>query len=271
MRRLKLLTGLSTVAFTGALALGACGGDGEGEGANTRSAPADQSGEGEGEGQGSEAEGEGAKSAVADKAAYLSQLMILRGHLKAGALLYAAGESGLAAAHMKHPHDELYVTLKPAMEAFGATGLDAELTGMSAAVEGGMPADAVDGAFRSVEAAARRAEAAAAPAIKDKLLASALTLRQAGVEFDEGVKDGAIVNAKEYQDAYGFIVAVVEMLGTVEGANPAEKDAVELARDQAALALGATPGVLPSAPLAGLSSAVYSAAARIEIAALGLE
>ena len=51
-RRLKLLTGLSTIALTGALALSACGGEGEGAapGAEGEGAGAVQHGEAEGEG-----------------------------------------------------------------------------------------------------------------------------------------------------------------------------------------------------------------------------
>ncbi len=269
MRRLKLVTGLSAIAL-GAASLGGCG-EGEGESAaKAQKGATAPSGEGEGgEGEGSEGEGEGAATAT-DKASYLSQLMMLRGHLKAGGLLYASGDSTLAAAHMKHPHDELYASLKPAMESFGAQSFDGQLTAMASAVEGGQPSDAVDRTFASVREAVESASAASAPTIKDTLLAAALTLRQAGAEFDAGVEGGAIVNAKEYQDAYGFVATVVEILGTIEGAGPAEKEAVALAREQAALALAALPSIAPEAPL-GYASTLYGAAARVEITAMALE
>jgi hypothetical protein len=278
-RRLKLLTGLSALALSGALAASGCGGksgegEGEGEGAEgARAHHAAQTGEGEGKGQGqagAEGEGEGAAAAAGDVASFVSQMTILRGHLKAGVALYAAGDPGAARVHMKHPHDELYVSLRPMFAAFGAPAPDAELNALAAAVEGGAALGEVEDKLARVSAAVDRAIAAAKPSVRDRLLAAAATLRTAGEEFDFAVKDGALVNAKEYQDAYGFLTTVVEQLGGVEGATPAEKDAVALAREQAAVALSAAPSAAPPAQVESQSSTIYGAAARVEIAALGL-
>lgn len=267
-RRLKLLAGLSTLAASGALALSGCGGGGsegegaEGEGEGAQSAVATPAGEGEG--------GEGANAVAADKAEFIAQLMILRGHLKAGVVLYEAGDAGAAKAHMKHPHDEVYARLSPMFAAFGAQSVDAELEALAAAVESGAAANDVAEKFARISAAVARAIETSAPALQDRLLAASRTLRQAAVEFDEGVKDGVIVDAKEYQDAYGFTATVVEALAGVEGAGPAEKDAVAVARDQAALALAVTPTALSPQSVDGAAATIFGAAARIEIAALGL-
>lgn len=267
-RRLKLLSGLSTLAFSGALALTACGGKGEGEGAegeDTRSVLAGAQGEG------GTSESEVALVAGADKSVYLSQLMILRGHLKAGTMLYAAGEGSLAAAHMKHPHDEIFMTLQPMLTAYGATGLDSAVEALAASVADGMPVEKSEEAFAGVRNAVSDASASATPTLTESLLAASLTLRQAGLEFDEGVKNGVVVNLKEYQDAYGFIATVVEILATVEGDTEAEKAAVAAAREQAAIAFSAAPSVMPAAGVSAGSSPIYGAAARIELAALALD
>lgn len=276
MRRLKLLTSLSTLALAGAFALSGCGGkSGEGEGAEGEGAEgaaksvAAPSGEGEGAAS-SEGEGEGATGA-ADKPAYLAQLMMLEGHLKAGAALYAAGEGSQAAVHMKHPHDELYMTLAPMLTAWGARDISSELNALTSAVESGMPVSAVEEAFVSLRSAATRAADASKPTLKETLLAAAKTLRQAADEYNEGVEDGKVVNAKEYQDAYGFTGVVVERLAAVEGANEAEKAAVAVSREQAALALAIVPAVTPPAKPEGKASTIYGAATRMELAALGLD
>lgn len=276
-RRLKLLSGLSTLAAAGALALGGCG-KGEGEGAegegaegevaahsaahSASSAPVPGKGEGEG------AEGEGG-AVAADKPGYLASLMMLRGHLKAGAALYAAGSSTEAAVHMKHPHDEIYASLAPVMASYGAEDFSDALTALSDNVLAGAALDKVEEAHAGLRAAVNAASAAARPTLKDTLLAAARTLAEAGAEYDIGVKDGALVNAKEYQDAYGFIATVVEALGAVEGSSEQEKTAVAVAREQAALALAVAPGAIPPATL-GRSTAIHGAAARIELAALAL-
>jgi hypothetical protein len=278
-RRLKLLVQLSTLAVAGAAALSACGGEGEGEGAEgegsegAKSSLSAPSAEGEG-GGGSGGEGEGATASATDatdKPAYLSRLMMLHGHLKAGTALYAAGESSQAAVHMKHPHDELYMTLAPMMKAWGARDISPELNDLAQRVEGGMPVAGVEEAFASLRGAAARAAQASKPVLKETLLAAALTLRQAAAEYEEGVQDGAVVNPKEYQDAYGFVAVVVETLGGVEGADEAEKTAVAVAREQAALALAVAPTVAPPAKPEGKASTIYAAATRIELAALGLD
>lgn len=274
MRSLKLLTSLSTLALAGALTLSGCGGkNGEGEGAEGEGAEgaaksvAAPAGEGA---AGAEGEGEGAAMAT-DKASYLAQIMMLEGHLKAGAALYAAGEGSQAAVHMKHPHDEIYATLAPMLTAWGARDISPELNALASTVESGMPVSAVEEAFISLRSAATQAAEASRPTLKETLLAAARTLRQAADEYNEGVKDGKVVNAKEYQDAYGFTGVVVERLASVEGANEAEKAAVAVSREQAALALAIVPTVSPPARPGGKASTIYGAATRIELAALGLD
>jgi len=274
---MKLLTSLSTLAAAGALTLAGCGGkNGEGEGAEGEGADgaaksvAAPAGEGEGAAS-AEGEGEGGIPGATDKPAYLAQLMMLEGHLKAGTALYAAGEGSQAAVHMKHPHDELYMTLAPMLTAWGARDISPELHALASAVEGGMPVTAVEEAFTGLRAAATRAAETSKPNIKETLLAAAKTLRQAADEYNEGVKEGKVVNPKEYQDAYGFIGVVVERLTALEGASEVEKSAVAVARGQAALCLAVAPTVTPPAKPEGKASTIYGAATRIELAALGLD
>lgn len=271
-RKLKLFAGLSAFAAAGALTMSGCGdggseggeGGGEGEGAaSSRSASPGSSAIG-GEGD------EGAKAQLADRAEFIAQLMILRGHLKAGVMLYEAGDAGAAQKHMKHPHDELYASLAPMFATYRAESVDKELSDLAAAVEGGAPANDVEAKFAKLSAAASRAIEASAPTLKDRLLAASRALRQAGAEFDEGVKDGAVVDAKEYQDAYGFTATVVEMLAGVDGADQAEKEAVAIAREQASLAFAVAPTPIAPQQVAARSATIFGAAARIELAALGL-
>ncbi|MEQ1931448.1 MAG: hypothetical protein ABL957_13095, partial [Parvularculaceae bacterium] len=176
-----------------------------------------------------------------------------------------------AAVHMKHPHDELYMTLKPMIASYGARDIESELSAMAASVEGGLPVEKVEEALANVRAAAGLAADAAAPSLKETLLAAALTLRQAAAEYSEGVSDGAVVNLKEYQDAYGFMTTVVETLAAVEGETEQEKAAVAVSREQAALSLAAAPTVTPPRKLDGKASTIHGAAARVELAALALD
>lgn len=271
-RRLKLLTGLSALAATSALALTGCG---EGEGAEgvghsgnlgDANLPGGESESGEGEGGGSE----GAGRASTDKAAFLSGLLMIEGHLHAGTSLYRSGDRAMAATHMKHPRDEVYAGLEPAFAHFDANGFATELTVLAARAADQASNESVLEAFRTVQAAAANAGAATAPSVKDRLMAAALTLTTAGEEFDIGVKDGAIVNAHEYQDAFGFMTATLAMIDQIETASDEERGAVAIARAETVKALSAAPSAAAPATVTTSSEVIYGAAARIDIAARGL-
>lgn len=276
-RRLKLLTGLSTLALTGALALAGCSGEGEAEGgenAGDAAAPATAAAEGEGEGHGEgegQSEGEGGAAAGAgdpatDDVEYMRRLGLVRGHLAAFAELYRAGEFGAAGTHVKHPESELYAGLVPAFEARGKPGFADELEALVAAAQA---RENVEEEYAAVGAAID-ANAPVAP-LSDKLLAVAAMAKTAGDEFGIGVEDdGTISNAHEYQDAYGFLVAGREILSAQDTNDVEESEAIALAHEQLDLALNAFSG-LTVERTEGKASTIYGAAARIEIAGLGLQ
>lgn len=265
-RRLKLFSGLSTVALTSALTLGACGGEGEGgEGVSAEGVKSFVSGQAEG------AEGEGADMPGEGKTIYMAQLFMIEGHLQAGVWLYEAGEAQMALSHMKHPQSELYADMVPVFDTFSTKGFAGELTALANAVKAGDPKDSVVAKLGKVDAEVTRAMGAAAPAVKDVLLAVVLVLRIAGEEFDAGIaSDGAVENLHEYQDAYGFINASLKRLADLDGKTADENAAIAKAREQTAIALTAAPTPLPGETVKTKSATIYGAASRIEISALGL-
>ncbi len=274
-RRLKLLTNLSAIAMTGAAALSACGGEGEGDG-KAQNSPASahhgeaEGGEAEGAEAGGEAEGAGLADVATDKAAFLSGLQIVHGHLKAGVELYAGGDRTLGPQHLRHPQAEILTSLAPAFAAHGASSIEPAIDALAAAGEAGAePAE-----IRRLESAALAAIAAAGdaakPSLKDRLIAVSKTLSVAGDEYSIAVKDGAVQNLHEYHDAYGFIAVAIADVKTLKGGDDAEEQAIATALDQAMIAATAAPAVAP--PAGGLlaASVIYGAAARIEIAARSL-
>ena len=278
-RRLKLLTGLSTIALTGALALSGCAG-GEGEGAaagdSAEGAPTAHHGEGEGEGApaplsaGGEAEGAALVDVAHDKSAFLSALQIVRGHLRAGDELYAVGDREMGAQHLRHPQAEILTTLAPAFASYGAANFEPAIDTLATAAEAGAPPAEISSrhteAVREIDAAAQ----ATGASLKELLLAVARTLTVAGDEYSVGVVDGAIANLHEYHDAYGFIATAQDDLQAMTGADDAQKSAIAGAIEQVKTAATAAPRVTP--PSEGLlpASVIYGAAARVEIIARGL-
>ncbi len=297
-RRHKLLTGLSTLTIASALALSAWAegegesegkegegdptavseGEGEGEGKNKGEGEGEGEGKnknkGEGESEGGEGESEGGESEGASSSAdpasddveYIRRLGFVRGHLIAFAELHHAGEVEQALMHAKHPESELYAGLAPAFAARGASGFAESLTAITAAAtEGGD----IDGAYAAVvsQIDAHMPEVG----IADRLMAISNIMATAGDEFAQGVKKrGAIRKPHEYQDAYGFVVAAKEILAGAESQNDDEAKAVATASEQIDKALAAFSG-LTATKTTGKASALYGAAARIEIAALGLK
>lgn len=280
-RRLKLLTGLSSIALTGALTLTACAG-GEGEGARDSGAEGAQpaqhgepaGGEAEGEGapllqSGGESEGAALVDVAHDRAAFLSGLQIVRGHLRAGDELYASGDREMGAQHLRHPQAEILTTLAPAFASYGATDFEAAIDALANAGESGAAPAEVSALHMEAVQEIMAAAAAANATLADKLLAVAKTLTVAGDEYSVAVVDGKIDNLHEYHDAYGFIATAIGDLEAMKGETAAEKDAIAKVLEQAKSAQTAAPRVTPPPELAP-ASVIYGAAARIEIAARGL-
>lgn len=221
-----------------------------------------------GEGEGGESEGGEAKSA--GNADYLANLGFVTGHLIAGTELYALGDAEQAKTHMKHPQDEIYADLEPEFKERKAPGFAAELEALSKAVEGGEPADAVRQKLDAVIAAVgKNGMPANARERADTIVK---LVRTAGEEYAIGVKDGAIVNAHEYQDAYGFVQAAKRLL---DGASEEEKKEYakpleEIAGHLAALD-EAWPDIAGKKPVETDASVLAGAAARIELAALSIK
>ena len=268
-RRLKLLTGLSTIALTGAL--GACDRQNEAvpvlshhptDGAaetDTAAAPV-----------GGEAEGAAIANVATDKAAYVSALQLVRGHLRAGGALYAAGERELGSMHLRHPQAEILTTLAPAFSTYGAATIEPAIDALADAGEAGAPPARIEELEAAALASIAAASADAAPTLKERLLAVAKTLTVAGDEYTIAVKDGAMANLHEYQDAFGFLATAIEDLKALRGADAVEEQAIATALDQAMIASGAAPTIAPPQEGFKPGSVIYGAAARVEIAARNL-
>lgn len=273
-RRLKLMSGLSTLAAAGALALSGCGGDkGADESAepatghNGHAAAPEEAPDAAAPAPAAGMEGEGATAAdpAESDVAFMHLLGLVRGHLIACHELYKSGARDMALMHVKHPESELYASLQPAFDARGLPGFADELNALAEAANAGGDIDAPYSAV--VEAIAANTPAMS---VAERLVAISEIMRTAADEFDIGVDDGgAIVNAHEYQDAYGFLIASRDILAGIETSDVNESDAIALAHEQLETALAPYNG-LTEASTEGRPSTLYGAAARIEIAGRGL-
>ena len=200
-----------------------------------------QGGEG---GEGGEAGHSAAHADLAqDDAAFLAALGMIEGHLWIATELYAAGERELARPHVKHPEDEIYGSLRPALNARAIPGFSAQLSAMALTAESGGTPEAARAAFDAVRAELLRVRTALAPSPSAILGAVARMTEAAGKEYGEGVQGGRVVNAKEYHDAYGFVRVGKSW---VSGLDPAVRSRSEAAVRRVDEALASLNGAWPS-------------------------
>lgn len=210
------------------------------------------------------------KGLAKDAVAFRRQLGLVRGHLAVGLMLYRAGHRAHAKTHMKHPGDELYAALKPAIVARGGKPFDAELAALATSVEGEQPIAEVEKAYKALLAAIARVETTAALDASQTLLTAAALVRVAAEEYKIGVgPDGALKNAHEYQDALGFVRTAASLVATIDTKGKAAL-AKSVADVRASLdgLKGAWPSVVPPKKVDFDGSALFVAAAKIEIAGL---
>ena len=177
---------------------------------------------------------------VTDDITYLAQLNFVRGHLFAFNELFRAGEYDAAQTHAKHPESELYQGLEPAFSARGKSGFAAELQALTSTA-------AARGDVETAYATTLDAIRANAPetTIAKLLMAVSEVTIEAADEFDLGVgAEGVIVNAHEYQDAFGFLAASRELLSETFTSDINESEAISVAHEQLDLALSQFDGLV---------------------------
>ena len=178
----------------------------------------------------------------------------------------------MAATHMKHPADEIYSELAEHLEEYDHPGFSNELSALADAVEGGAPVADAEAAFEAVLAKLGEARAAAKASRHDRVEALEHLVKIAAEEYEAGIRDGAVVEIHEYQDAWGFVQAAraeaTEMAASGDADERAAAEAVLAALESANAAFA---GIVPEGGVSGDASMLYGAAARIEIAGLKLK
>jgi hypothetical protein len=217
-------------------------------------------------GEGGEGGGEGGGDATAkgsDDTAFLVSLSLMEGHMRVGTELYGRGEAEMAKTHMKHPRDEIYTALEPALKARKAPDFAAALDAVGQAVNAGGSAEEVKKLY---DVFADALHLARPPSLEASTAANAAVqlVRTAAEEYAVGVKDGKIDNIHEYQDAWGFTQVAAQILATLSEAERTEhqKEIEGLEAEIAGLA-----ALWPD--LAG--KALFVAAANMELLALDIK
>lgn len=217
--------------------------------------------------------GEGASTAdaIANDSVYLAQLAFIRGHLNVGVNLYREGQADASATHMKHPGDELYTDLLPAMELRGAQDFAVQLEGLANAVTEQKPLGEVEAAYDALLNAIADAENVVSD-LDARTLGTVMVdlVRTAAAEYDIAVGDeGQLENEHEYQDSLGFVRIAIEKLAQLETLSDNTSALMAISTQLDSL-LPIWPSLRAPSTLETDPSVIYGAASRIEIATLQL-
>ena len=225
----------------------------------------------EASGEGGEGGGEAGTDAGAegpDDAAYLVSLSLMEGHMRVGTELYGMGEADMAKTHMKHPRDEIYTALEPALLARKAPDFAGALDAVGQTVNAGGDAAEAKQRFQDFEKAIH---AARPQALEAATAAKAVVqlIRTAAEEYAIGIKDGKIDNLHEYQDAWGFTQVAAQILASLSDEERAEhkNEIAGLEAEIAGLA-GLWPDLAGKKPVTTTAKALFVAAAKMELLAL---
>lgn len=162
------------------------------------------------------------------------RLAFMSGHVEAGIALYKAGAPEMAAKHLLHPVSESYAEERAGLDALGFD--PALFEAVSKALEAGQTADDIAAQLAAAEA---HLADIAARAGGDPAEIIAFLMDTVIDEYGEGVADGVVVNAGEYQDAFGFtVVAIQRVPGLPEAQQGPVLEALEALR-----------GLWPEAPI----------------------
>ena len=213
--------------------------------------------------------GEGSIAGMPHDVGILTTAWLMAGHLKVGVALYAEGHKDMAATHMKHPGDELYVEIAPELDEHGIEGLADGLVGLSVAVEQDAGTDAIGQAHAVVESILQEITETFSASEKNVLAAVVQLMRNAADEYALGVKDGKITNMHEYQDAWGFLTIASQQAQKLAqtGESKTASEAVAKVVQQVRVAQSVFGGIVPNGSVDGEASVLFGAVARAELAA----
>jgi hypothetical protein len=192
------------------------------------------------------------------------------GKMIAAATLYEQGQAEAAKGHMVRPSDDIYTALKPMLAEFNMPGFAAELTALADAIDAGAPAAEVKSKLAALTAATQENGAPEAP--HELALTVVHLVRNAGGDYANGVTDGKVTDAHEYQDAWGYVQAAKRLLG---GAPDFMREEYGKEFEKISAYLdgldSAWPDLTGEKPAGAESSVIAGTAARIELVSLHMD
>tara|TARA_B100000809_G_scaffold242759_1_gene267144 strand:- start:2527 stop:3279 length:753 start_codon:yes stop_codon:yes gene_type:complete len=134
------------------------------------------------------------------------RIAFMSGHVEAGLALYRAGKPDQASRHLMHPVSETHQAERAGIDALGFT--PEVFKSVSIALDQGRPASEIEPMLVKAEENILLLQKNSGG---DLIEIITFLMEKVVEEYNEGVSDGKIVEAGEYQDAFGFSVVALKM------------------------------------------------------------
>ena len=217
--------------------------------------------------QGGEGGEAGAIATAAPDAAYLAELMIVDGHMRAARDLYAMGLKDKAVELSKHPAEEgTLAALSKQIALRKAPDVAAAITAFTGVMASGAAQAEVDAALDVVSKGFDAAAIGEADRVRPRFDAVVLLLKAAADEYQAAIKDGAVEDLMGWHEAWSFLeLAREKMKGLAQ--LPLSARAAPKALEAMKAADVAFGDPMAAAPLAGDGQVLLGVAARVELIA----
>ena len=217
--------------------------------------------------QGGEGGEAGVTSGASSDAAYLTELMIVEGHMLAARDLYAMGQKDTAVELSKHPQEEGTLdALRKQIAEHKAADVADVITAFSAAMEKGGSQAEVDAALTAVSAGFAAAGSVKSDQVRARFDAVVLLLKVAAKEYQGSIKDGRVDDVMAWHEAWSFVSLARVRLQAL-AALPLSAKAAPKAIKALEAADAAFGDPAAAEPLAGDGQILLGIAAKIELIA----
>lgn len=140
------------------------------------------------------------------------RVAFMSGHVEAGLALYRAGKPEQAAQHLLHPVSETHQAERAGIDSLG---FKADLfKSVSKALDAGRPATEIEPMLVEAEENITLLQKNSGGDVAELIT---FLMEKVDEEYNAGVSDGMIVEAGEYQDAFGFSIVALKMAKRMEG------------------------------------------------------
>ncbi len=215
--------------------------------------------------------GEGGEAGVIAEAvpdaAYLTELMIVEGHMLAARDLYALGKADLAVELSNHPAEEGTLdTLRKQIAARKAADVGEAIASFRDAMIKGAPQPEVDAALTAVSQGFSAAAAGEDAKVRVRFDAVVLLLKASADEYGAAVKDGKVEDEMGWHEAWSFLgLARSRMMALAT--LPLSAKAAPKAFEAMTAADAAFGDATAKEPMAGDVQILLALAARVELLA----